>query len=397
MFMTINLPLNLLNTDVQVCLNLNIEEELSVDIFSLKDLERLDTFTSDQRRSEFIQSRKALLDATGEADLKSIFYEGKKPMHRKGNISLSHCKGAAAAIFSREVEVGIDVECERPQLSRIGQKFTSEDEKSIFPLDENDTLQYIWGIKESLFKLYGYGHLDFKAHLKIVDVNWNHDQNQGWGIAWIDQVCAERPLPLQCLFQIFRINGYYISVVTHRAPMKPISTKRLLLREWNLEDGPWLYELNSNPNVIKFTGDAGFSDELKAKELIAKYPNYQRDGYGRWMVCLKEDGQPLGWCGLKNNPWGIDLGFRYFEKYWGHGYGFEAAKATVDWAREHGLQRLIGRTLSDNIGSIRILEKVGMQHLKDDALEEFARVHPVGDSLLRQWAGQTLKNYLLEL
>lgn len=395
--MTINLPLHLLNTAVKVCLNLSGEGELNVDDFSIKDLERLNSFKSAQRRKEFIQSRVALLEALGEGNLKSVSYLGKKPVHPRGSISISHCSGGAAAIFGVGVEVGIDMETERPQLSKIAHKFTTEEEKDLFPTAEKNTLQFIWGVKESLFKLYGYGGVDFKEHLKITDVSWNHEQGQGWGIAWIHKVCEQRPKPIQCLFQIFKVEGFYLAVATHRAEMPPFESERLKLREWTLDDSSWLYELNSNPNVIKFTGDAGFSDEQKAHQLIATYPNYQRDGYGRWMVCLKESGVPIGWCGLKNNPWGIDLGFRFFEKYWGQGFGYEAAKATVDWARDKGLERLIGRTLSENKGSIRILEKVGMKHLKDDAIEDFAKVHPISDSYVQQWTGQTLKNYLLEL
>ena len=129
--MTINLPLNLLSTAVRVCLNLSDKEEFSKDNFSLKDLERFNSFKSEQRRKEFVQSRAALLEALEERDLKSVFYEGKKPAHPKGSISLSHCSGGAAAIFGDGVEVGIDMEIQRPQLPRIAHKFTTEQEKDL--------------------------------------------------------------------------------------------------------------------------------------------------------------------------------------------------------------------------------------------------------------------------
>ena len=86
--------------------------------------------------------------------------------------------------------------------------------------------------------------------------------------------------------------------------MAPIDGKRVRLREWTPQDASWLYELNMNPAVVKYTGDAGFTSEDSALNLIRTYPNYQRDGYGRWMAIDKSTGLPIGWCGLKKKSMG---------------------------------------------------------------------------------------------
>ena len=42
---------------------------------------------------------------------------------------------------------------------------------------------------------------------------------------------------------------------------KIFETERLILRELNTDDAKNFYELNLNPNVIKYTGDKAFKNE----------------------------------------------------------------------------------------------------------------------------------------
>ena len=388
---------SLLSKDIRICINPSKDAWIKAEELSTKDLLRFESLSQPDVRDRFIESRTALKHTLGKHLLHELDFEQKRPVHPKGFVSLSHCKGGSAAVYSANLEVGIDIESTREQILRIGDKFTNEEEKSLFQMNEQDQLQFIWGIKESLFKLYAYGNIDFKTHLKITSVHWDASNKTGWGTAWITQTCEKRPQPLQCLFQFKKIGTHYLCVATHRAPILPFYSERLFLREWTPQDAKWLTELNANPKVTLYTGDAGFTSEQDALNLILTYPNYQRDGYGRWMVCRKEDHRPIGWCGLKNNPWGIDLGFRFFEEFWGHGYGLEAARAAVLWAKNHGLSRLVGRTLSKNEGSIRILEKIGMQHFEDVSIEEFSSNHHCSTDDLLNWKGQSVKNYILDL
>ncbi len=58
-------------------------------------------------------------------------------------------------------------------------------------------------------------------------------------------------------------------------------TERLILREWTLDDAPDLFRLNSNPNVLKFTGDKPFNNIQEAEELILNYEQYSKYGLGK--------------------------------------------------------------------------------------------------------------------
>ncbi len=388
-------PFKYLDDSVQVSINPDSQGEAIMDQFSAADHQRYAELKSEPKKQEFLWSRAALHCAG--TDLKHIEYQGKKPVLNNGHVSLSHCKKGVAAAFSEQLEVGIDIETKRENLTRIAQKFTTEEELTRFDCERHTALQFIWGIKESLFKLYGYGSVDFKEHLEITAFEWDLQKRQGWGIAWIGQTCEERPQPLQCLVQTALVGEHYLCMATHRIPAVPFESKRTILREWVPNDAPWLYDLNMNPQVVRYTGDAGFTSTQSALNLIKSYPNYQRDGFGRWMVIDKSTDHPIGWCGLKNNPWGIDLGFRFFEAVWGKGIATECAIATVEKAKALGLNDLIGRALSENVGSWKVLEKVGMQRYESLPIEDFAQDYNIAEKDLNNWKGLMLHMYKLEL
>ena len=388
-------PFKFLSSSIRVSINPTYHEADIIDQFCSIDAHRYSTFTNPNKKKEFVFSRAALLQACGS--ISEIKYEGNKPVIANAFISLSHCKAGTAACYSDKLEVGIDIEVERKNIKRISSKFTSQKEVEKFKCSEQDAIQFIWGIKESLFKLHGLGGIDFKEDLDIVSFEWNETTKQGWGMAWIRKVCANRPYQMQCLVQVAKMGKHYICMASHRRKMNPFTSLRTLLREWEPSDAPWLYELNSDPSVTRYTGNAGFSDEKNALEIIHSYPNYQRDGYGRWIVIDKASKKPMGWCGLINNRWGIDLGFRFFKEYWGKGLATECASATMEQAKKLQLRRLIGRTLSPNIGSWMVLEKIGMKRFESSSIEEFASDYNLEPQDLKLWKGQMLFMYKIDL
>ena len=63
-----------------------------------------------------------------------------------------------------------------------------------------------------------------------------------------------------------------------------LTTTRLHLKEFEIEDAENMYLLNSDPEVIKYTGDVAFNTIEEAKSLIQNYDHYQKYGFGRWSV-----------------------------------------------------------------------------------------------------------------
>jgi len=153
-----------------------------------------------------------------------------------------------------------------------------------------------------------------------------------------------------------------------------LETPRLLLRKKVVEDAPFFFELNADPLVTRYTGDCAFKD-LQEAEGIVKYVigQYEKNGYGRWMVIEKATGNPLGWCGLKylEESGETDLGYRFMQKYWGKGFATEASLACLEYGFNIlNLERIIGRAVKENVDSINVLKKTGMTFCKEEMCHE---------------------------
>lgn len=161
-------------------------------------------------------------------------------------------------------------------------------------------------------------------------------------------------------------------------------TARLLLRQFTPEDAEQMYLLNLDPEVIRYTGDAPFVSIEAAKKFLNNYDHYKRYGFGRWAVIRKSDQAWLGWCGLKytESTWEHDIGFRLFKQYWGQGYATEAAKKCLEIGfAQFNMPFIVGRAMKANIGSVKVLEKIGMEWWKDFDFEGGEGViYKVGDA-----------------
>ena len=143
-----------------------------------------------------------------------------------------------------------------------------------------------------------------------------------------------------------------------------LETTRLRLRLFTLDDLQVMHQLNTDPDVIKYADDPA-RDIEETRQRLEEGPlsDYEKYGYGRFAVELKETGKVIGFCGIKYLP-EIDLpevGYRYLKEYWGGGIGTEAATACVEFAREDlQIEKLIALIIPENIASIRVAEKLGM-------------------------------------
>ncbi|MEH7073635.1 GNAT family N-acetyltransferase [Neobacillus drentensis] len=149
--------------------------------------------------------------------------------------------------------------------------------------------------------------------------------------------------------------------------MKVMETERLTLRWLTPDDAAFILELLNDPTWVRFIGDRGIRTLDDARNYIVNGPMemYVRLGFGLFLVELKDAGRtPIGMCGLikRDGLADVDLGFAFLTRFQSKGYGFEAASATLEYGKEVvGLKRLVAITSVDNVGSARLLEKVGMR------------------------------------
>lgn len=150
-------------------------------------------------------------------------------------------------------------------------------------------------------------------------------------------------------------------------------TERLYLREMTPEDAPFAYTLNADPDVLKYTGDDSFDSIDEAREFLSNYDHYRHYGFGRWAVVLKSTNEVIGWCGLKYiaDLDEFDIGFRFLKTHWNQGYASEAASVCLKAGFNHfKMPEIVGRAMKDNLGSIRVLEKIGLSYYKDYQFDE---------------------------
>lgn len=149
-----------------------------------------------------------------------------------------------------------------------------------------------------------------------------------------------------------------------------IETERLILRPFTVDDLESAYKMNLDPAVSKYTGDGGIVTKAETLRRIEMdvLGDYRKYGYGRLAVELKGISSFIGFSGLKYLPdlKEVDLGFRFFEAYWGKGIATEAGTACVKYGFEKlALEQLTGMVLPENLASIRVLEKLGFSYEKD--------------------------------
>ena len=154
-------------------------------------------------------------------------------------------------------------------------------------------------------------------------------------------------------------------------------TDRLILRAMTPDDAEAFYQLNSNEAVMRYTHEPLLQSVEQARTAIERYSDFETHGFGRWGCFLTSDNTMIGFCGLKylNDLKAVDLGYRLLTEYWGQGFATEAALASVAFGFDTlQLDQIIALTLPQNVGSIRVLEKVGMRSL---GTIEYDGLHPL--------------------
>lgn len=147
-----------------------------------------------------------------------------------------------------------------------------------------------------------------------------------------------------------------------------IETPRLRLRNWAMADAePFIRHLN-NPVVMRWLGGARTPEQQEAV-VRDRFMRWQEElGFTFWVVERKEDGELLGFCGLKiaddagsSVEVAYEIGWRLREDAWGRGYAREAAAASLDFAfatlRAH---RVVALTVEGNAPSWGLMLRLGM-------------------------------------
>jgi RimJ/RimL family protein N-acetyltransferase len=164
---------------------------------------------------------------------------------------------------------------------------------------------------------------------------------------------------------------------------KSIETERLLLRAVELSDWEAIFEMNTDPHVMRYIGDGSISplsrDEF-AERFEQRLGQHADDEYGLAVVVLKVTNQFIGVCWLCYEEFlsGVELGYRYRRDAWRKGFATEAGRAVLQAG--FGLSQLeevLAYTHPENTASIRVLEKLGFEHIKEQYYPKLTMELPV--------------------
>ena len=148
-----------------------------------QSLKRVLGMKSELHQRGFLSVRH-LLREFGYTDQDLFYDENGKPHLKDGkHISITHSFIFSGVIVS-DKEVGIDIEKQREKIGVIAHKFVDYENNYLKPTDSDYVrrLTVIWGIKESLYKLFATPGMLFKEHFLVIPFMID----DGNTVAWID-------------------------------------------------------------------------------------------------------------------------------------------------------------------------------------------------------------------
>lgn len=154
-------------------------------------------------------------------------------------------------------------------------------------------------------------------------------------------------------------------------------SQRLCYSLLSENDAALLYELDQDEDVMRYiNGGTRTSMQTIMEVMLPRMAKYRNPaaGYGIWQVRRHADNAYLGWVLIR--PMGfntatpsnddVEIGWRFKRDYWGQGYASEAARAVAKavLAQNQHVRYLSAIAMPDNLGSIGVMRKLGMQFIK---------------------------------
>lgn len=158
--------------------------------------------------------------------------------------------------------------------------------------------------------------------------------------------------------------------------MKIAQSSRLSYRLMNSNDAELLFQLDQDPEVMKYISKGERSSREDIETILIPRMNAYRNeskGWGLWQVSITATEEYIGWILVRpmyffsDNPEfdNLELGWRFFRSSWGQGYASEAAlhiKNTIAENKHYSAFSAIAD--EENVASITVMKKIGMRYLK---------------------------------
>jgi RimJ/RimL family protein N-acetyltransferase len=158
--------------------------------------------------------------------------------------------------------------------------------------------------------------------------------------------------------------------------MKINNSARLSYQLMTIDDAELLYQLDQDPEVMRFISDGNPSSRETIYNVLVprmqKYLNSTK-GWGIWQVNITETNEYIGWVLVRPMNFfstspefdNLELGWRFFQTSWGKGFASEAAQHIKDvLAAKSEYKKFSAIADESNLASIGVMKKIGMSYIK---------------------------------
>jgi RimJ/RimL family protein N-acetyltransferase len=148
-----------------------------------------------------------------------------------------------------------------------------------------------------------------------------------------------------------------------------LETPRLVMRQFTEDDEDNLFNLNSDPEVMRYLtgGRPTPREEIRDRIIPFHLGVYGRlDRLGTWAAESAATGEFLGWFHFRpghgsDDITNAELGYRLCRSAWNKGYATEGSRALISMGfTDLGVERVFALTMTVNSASRRVLEKCGL-------------------------------------
>jgi RimJ/RimL family protein N-acetyltransferase len=168
----------------------------------------------------------------------------------------------------------------------------------------------------------------------------------------------------------------------------PILTERLVLRDVTEADAELMFDLDSDPEVLRYIGPrpapdvAGYLDRIRTVYVPFQAHPWQ----GVRLVLDRASAEFLGWAIIRpatgsksaadlgwTRPDEAEVGYRFRRSAWGRGVATEAATPLVRIAlADPDTTAVVACAFAGNASSLRVLEKLGLRRVGEVMIPETA-------------------------
>jgi RimJ/RimL family protein N-acetyltransferase len=141
----------------------------------------------------------------------------------------------------------------------------------------------------------------------------------------------------------------------------PIETERFTIRPLREGDAEAVHEIWSDAEVMRYIPSAPSATLDESRERLARHMTRSP---GLWAVTERETDELVAVCGLvavEGTGPEIEVAYHVMRRHWGQGVATEAASACVEAGLAAGLPQVVAFVVPENLASVRVLEKAGLQ------------------------------------